>query len=309
MHFAGVGLHSGRIVTVRIYPAPLNHGVTFCRSDVQGALPIKASPESISSTRLSTCIGHEAGQEVATIEHLMAAFGGLGIDNARVLVNAPEIPILDGSSAPFVDQLVEGGVQIQGSRRKVFIPRQTIEVGNEHQFVRLEPWQDRNDAELLANPQLEIKGHIDFPRSQVIGRQALTLTFSRRSFLDLCEARTFCHFDDITAMRKNGLALGGSLDNAVVVNDTEIVNNDGLRYPDEFVRHKILDGIGDLSMLGGALCGRLTLHCAGHGLHAAFMQKFLASPVDVFPVSARTRQVRLGGDEGFIGAAAAARKL
>ena len=271
--FAGVGLHTGKLVELDVLPASPNTGIQFMRTDVPNPQPILAHPDNITSTTLCTTIGNQ-NYSISTIEHLMAAFAGLGIDNALVKVNACELPILDGSAAPFVDKLNEVGIQIQSTKRRVIIPKRVLEVRNGDQYMRLEPLED-TPRDQAKNPQLDISCSIDFPFSKVIGQQKITVNFSRRNFMDLCEARTFCHVDDVSMMRKKGLAQGGSLDNAVVVNHEKVMNNDGLRYDDEFVRHKLLDCIGDLALLGGRLTGRLTLHKAGHGLHAQFTKKIL----------------------------------
>ncbi|NRA44346.1 MAG: UDP-3-O-[3-hydroxymyristoyl] N-acetylglucosamine deacetylase [Oligoflexales bacterium] len=271
--FAGVGLHTGKLVELDVSPAAPNSGIQFMRTDVPNPQPILAHPDNITSTTLCTTIGNQ-NYSVSTIEHLMAAFAGLGIDNALVQVNVCELPILDGSAAPFVDKLNEVGIQIQSTKRKVIIPNKLIEVESGDQYMRLEPF-DHSQSDQAKNPHLEINCSIDFPFSRVIGKQTIKVNFSRRNFMDLCEARTFCHVDDVEMMRRKGLAQGGSLDNAVVVNHEKVMNNDGLRYDDEFVRHKLLDCIGDLALLGGRLTGRLTLHKAGHGLHAQFTKKVL----------------------------------
>ena len=272
--FAGVGLHTGKMVQVEVLPAPPQFGIQFERTDLNDSQAILAHPDNILSTTLCTTIG-KGGQSISTIEHLMAAFSGLGVDNALVKVNTCELPILDGSAAPFVDKLNEVGVQIQNVKRKILIPQSTVEVRSGDQFMRLEPYSNTSGNEPSKSQQLYFNCSIDFPISQAIGYQDIGLSFSRRNFMDLCEARTFCHINDVNSMRSQGLARGGSLDNAVVVDHNKVMNNDGLRYKDEFVRHKLLDCIGDLALLGARLTGRLTLHKAGHGLHALLTKKLL----------------------------------
>ena len=269
--FAGVGLHTGKLVELEISPLEPDSGIIFQRTDLPNSHSILAHPSNVVSTTLCTTIGHE-DTSIATIEHLMAAFSGLGIDNALVHVNACEIPILDGSSVPFVDKLNEVGVQIQGKKRPIYIPTEPIEVSIGDQIARLEPSSESENENL---PTLDIFCSIDFQSSSAIGEQSLHLKVNRRNFMDICEARTFCHIEDVNKMRSQGLARGGSLDNAIVVNDTNVLNLEGLRYQDEFVRHKMLDCIGDLALLGARLTGKLTLHKAGHHIHTLLTKKII----------------------------------
>lgn len=268
IEIVGVGLHSGKLVRIKLLPAPPNHGITFQREDIPGSRPILAHPQSIVSTNLCTTIGEE-NAKIATVEHLMAALYGLGIDNASVLVDGEELPILDGSSAPFVDRLLDAGVQRQPEKRHLISFDHEIFIGTQDQFVRYLPWP-KEAAKPQQTDRLVIHCMIDFSRSKAIGIQNLSWEFQERSFMDISEARTFCHIQDVEAMRSKGLANGGSLDNAVVVNDHKVLNNDGLRYTDEFVRHKILDCLGDLALIGGRLVGQLFLKKSGHKLHGEF---------------------------------------
>jgi UDP-3-O-[3-hydroxymyristoyl] N-acetylglucosamine deacetylase len=268
VNMTGIGLHSGRPVELRILPATPNHGIYFCRTDLPNQAPIFAHPLQVSATQLSTTLG-PLGAHVATVEHLMAAFAGVGIDNAIVWVDGPEIPILDGSSAPFVEKFLEVGVQIQNVRRKQFLLSEPFEVRNGDQYVRYEPW---GFLPLTHQPALLIEGHVEYA-SDAIGRQTLTFPFSHKNFLSLQSARTFCHVDDIEQMQSRGLAKGGSLHNAIVVDGERVLNPDGLRCEDEFIRHKILDFIGDIALLGGQLVGKVTLHKGGHRLHVEFAQE------------------------------------
>lgn len=273
IEIVGVGLHTGKLVNVTIKPKQPNYGIRFQRTDLEFAPEISAIPAHIISTTLCTRIGF-GDNCVGTIEHLMAAFFGLGVDNALVEVNSPEIPILDGSSAPFVDRILDSGIQRQPVKRKRIDIDFSFSVGDEDQFMRYEP--SHSDS-------LELSCSIDFPRSSAIGTQKFDFIFNQRSFMNISEARTFCHVEDVLRMRENGLALGGSLDNAVVVDHDKVINNDGLRYPDEFVRHKVLDCIGDLALLGGMLSGKITLQKAGHRLHALFTQKVMGILDESFP--------------------------
>lgn len=265
--FAGVGLHSGKLVNLEISPAASDTGIVFQRSDHRTAPFVLAHPDSISATTLCTTIG-KAPYQIATIEHLMAALYGLGIDNALVRVDAAEIPILDGSAAPFVDRLSEAGVQVQHVKRQTLCLDRMIQVGGSDQYVRYTPSKDDKGG-------LEIDCVIDFQNSRAIGKQRFQCHFSRETFMGLYDARTFCHINTVTEMHKRGLALGGSLDNAVVVDEERVLNVEGLRYHDEFVRHKLLDFIGDVSLLGCDLVGRIELYRAGHGLHAQFNKEVL----------------------------------
>ncbi|MBI2603538.1 MAG: UDP-3-O-[3-hydroxymyristoyl] N-acetylglucosamine deacetylase [Deltaproteobacteria bacterium] len=265
IQFAGVGLHSGRLVNLTILPLGPNSGIYFERTDTD-AEPVLASPFSVTSTMLCTTIG-EAPHSISTIEHLMAAFFGLGIDNALVRVSASEVPILDGSAAPFVDKLVEAGLQIQHVAKKIIAFPEPFVISEGEQYIKYEPLDDPS--------ALEIECSIEFPHS-VIRAQSFQMRFSREEFMRICEARTFCHIDSVKTMRAQGLALGGSLDNAVVVDDNRVLNADGLRYEDEFVRHKLLDFLGDVHLLPGVLAGKVTLHKAGHRLHAQFTRHILS---------------------------------
>jgi len=262
IYLEGVGLHSGKTVKLEISPGGVNSGIWFQRTDSEGAQPVAANYTNVSSTDLSTTIG-SGSNKISTIEHLMAAFAGLGIDNAHVRVSSEEIPILDGSSAPFVAAIQEAGIQKLNGYRKQFVVREAFEVRSGDRFIRVEP-----------SGRQRFSCVIEFG-SSVIGRQTCEYQSSQAAFTRLCEARTFCHVNEVEAMRKVGLALGGSLDNAVVVSDSEVVNAEGLRSHDEFVRHKLLDAIGDLALLGGELVGKITLHKAGHGLHAQFMNELM----------------------------------
>jgi len=264
--FVGVGLHSGSLVNLEVIPQAPNTGILFERTDIS-ASPILACPSNISSTMLSTTIG-KSPNTVATIEHLMAAFWGLGIDNALVRVSAQEIPILDGSAAPFVDKFSEVGIQIQHIPRSILILPEAFEIIDGDKFIRYEPPTD------LDNPYLDIHCTVAFP-SAIIGKQSLEFRYSEEVFLKISEARTFCHLDDVKMMRSQGLALGGSLDNAVVVDNEKVLNTDGLRYKDEFVRHKLLDFFGDIALLPGTLAGKVTMCKNGHALHAKFTNKIM----------------------------------
>lgn len=261
--FTDKGLHSGRIVRLEIQPATANTGIIFQRTDVEVALPVAAHVRNISSTELCTTIGH-GSHSIATIEHLMAAFAGLGIDNAYIFINGPEVPIMDGSAEPFVKAFMEAGLKVLKTERKVYVMRDTFEFR-------------RGDQYLIATPSQrpKVKCSIEFSRS-IIGFQTFEYRPSPENFLKVADARTFCHLNDVNLMREQGLALGGSLDNAIVVTDSSVLNAGGLRGSNEFVRHKLLDMIGDLSLLGHPLVADITAHKPGHTLQAQFMRELWA---------------------------------
>lgn len=297
IRFTGIGLHSAKLVTCEIAPAMANTGIVFQRTDLLNAEPIAGVVANIASTELCTKIGR-GDNTVATIEHLMAAFAGLGIDNAVVRLDAPELPILDGSAAPFVDRLLAAGIVKVDGFRKMLVVKQSFEIRDGQKLMRVDP------ADRLA-----FSAKIAYT-SGAIGEQALDMIFSRTAFLKLAESRTFCHIDEVQAMRAHGLALGGSLDNAIVVDDESVLNPGGLRADDEFVRHKLLDCIGDLALLGAPLVGRVTIEKAGHAMHAKFMRELLARKSELLATVeiGQFRDKRLQGmaQEGATAMAAAA---
>ncbi len=256
---SGIALHSGKVVRLEILPAAINTGIVFKRVDLPGMPSVLAHVSNIRSTDLNTTIAHGEAK-VSTIEHLMAAFAGLGIDNALVKIDGPEVPVMDGSAAPFVDRILAAGISSQDALRRYFVVREAFEFQMGDKWIRVEPAD-------VTRFEMEI----DF-QSKVIGRQSFGFDMDRESFLEVSGSRTFCHVNDVNAMRKAGLALGGSLDNAVVVSDDEVLNPEGLRHDDEFVRHKLLDCVGDLSLLGAPIVGRVVAYKSGHGLHASFMK-------------------------------------
>jgi UDP-3-O-[3-hydroxymyristoyl] N-acetylglucosamine deacetylase len=259
MEVSGIALHSGKVVRIEILPAAINTGIVFKRVDLPGMPSVLAHVSNIQSTDLNTTIARGDAKE-STIEHLMAAFSGLGIDNALVKIDGPEVPVMDGSAAPFVDRILVAGISAQEAQRRYFVVREAFEFQMGDKWIRVEP-SDVTRFEM----------EIDF-KSKAIGRQSFGFDMDREAFIGLSGSRTFCHVNDVNAMRKAGLALGGSLDNAVVVSDDEVLNPGGLRYDNEFVRHKLLDCVGDLSLLGGPIIGRIVAYKSGHGLHAAFMK-------------------------------------
>jgi UDP-3-O-[3-hydroxymyristoyl] N-acetylglucosamine deacetylase len=269
----GVGLHSGQPVTVEILPAPANEGITFRRADVALSRPISASVDNVSSTELSTCIG-QGVERIATIEHLMSALAGLMIDNARILVRGSEIPILDGSARPFVEAIQAAGIkQLKAPRQFVALTREfTLRDGD--RYINAIPYNG-----------FALRYAIEFD-SKAIGAQTVDLELTRSGYRDICSARTFCHARDIEAMRSVGLAKGGSLANAVVVDDSRVINEEGLRCADEFVRHKALDFVGDLALFGQPILARFEVFKGGHALHAKFVRELCKFRSDLFVATA-----------------------
>lgn len=273
----GIGLHTGKPVTARLLPTAADEGVVFVRTDVAGKdNVIPARWDNVVDTRLCTVIGNKAGVTVGTIEHLMAALRGCGVDNVRVEINAPEVPILDGSSAPFVTAIENAGKKVQSAPRRAIRVLKEIVVKDGDKIVTLSP---------AAAPSFS--GQIDYNHPD-IGSQRYTLRMVNGNFKhDIADCRTFGFLKDVEAMRAAGLALGGSLENAVVLDDNGIMNEDGLRCADEFIRHKILDAVGDLYLAGGPILGAYDGLRAGHMMNNLALRALFADPsawekVDLF---------------------------
>jgi UDP-3-O-[3-hydroxymyristoyl] N-acetylglucosamine deacetylase len=268
----GQGVHSGRTAKLNIRPAEPNHGIVFRRTDL--GRDIAARYDAVSDTRLCTVLGDSTGR-VGTVEHLMAAFSALGIDNALVEVDGAELPILDGSAAPYVFLLDCAGTVEQNAARRVIEIRDTIRVESGEAWAELRPLtvSPRN-----TEPVLELDVSIDFAAS-AIGRQSASLRLSANGFRhEIAAARTFANAADIAHLQAAGLARGGSLDNAVVVDGDKILNPGGLRMSEEFARHKLLDAIGDLALAGAALHGRFVAHRTGHDLNNRVLRALFANP-------------------------------
>jgi UDP-3-O-[3-hydroxymyristoyl] N-acetylglucosamine deacetylase len=267
--FAGVGLHTGEHVRVAIRPAAPNAGIVFVRTDVRdGDNAVRVSPQAVIKTQLGTVISNEAGVTVSTIEHLMAALAALAIDNATVELDGPEVPIMDGSSEPFIQILDRAG------RRKQEAARRYIEILSP--IVVTEGGDKR--ASLTPSDQFEVAFEIAFS-SRAIGRQRVDLVIDEDSFREeLADCRTFGFLQEVEALRAIGLARGGSMENAVVIDGDRVLNPEGLRRPDEFVRHKALDAVGDLYVLGLPVIGRFEGVLAGHGLNNALVRALIAKP-------------------------------
>jgi UDP-3-O-[3-hydroxymyristoyl] N-acetylglucosamine deacetylase len=265
--FAGVGLHTGERVRAAILPAQPNAGITFVRTDAPGVGRVRALGSNVVATRLGTVIGNDDGVTVATIEHLMAALAALEVDNAVVELDGPEVPIMDGSAEPFVRMIDRVGRRRQEARR------QYIEV-----LEQVEAVDGDKRAVLSPASGFEVAFEIAFD-SPAIGRQRVELAIDEAAFRgELADCRTFGFAHEVEALRRAGLARGGSLENAVVVEGETILNAEGLRRPDEFVRHKALDAVGDLYLLGHPLIGRFEGVCAGHGLNNAVVRALMARP-------------------------------
>ena len=262
----GVGLHTGKKVYLTLRPAAPNTGIIFRRVDLDEPVEIKAHPLNVGDTQLSTCLVN-GDVRVSTVEHLLSAMAGLGIDNAYVDVSAPEVPIMDGSAGPFVFLIRSAGIEEQNAPKRFIRIKRPIQVQDGEKWCRFEPYEG-----------FRVGFTIDFdhPLFKDVDRHA-TVDFSTTSFVkEVSRARSFGFMRDIEWMQSRQLALGGSLDNAIVVDDYRILNEDGLRYRDEFVKHKILDAIGDLYLLGHSLIGHFEGYKSGHALNNRLLRALLA---------------------------------
>lgn len=265
--FRGVGLHSGAAVRLSILPAPADHGIVFVRSDLEGER-IPARWDHVIPSQLCTLLENGNGASVSTVEHVMAALAGLGVHNALIEVNGQEVPILDGSSAPFVKGILAAGLRAQpGTELRAIRLLKPVEVRQGDAFARLTPAD-----------HLEIHFDIDFA-DPAIGQQAKRLDMANGAFIhELMDSRTFCRLSDVEAMQKSGLALGGTFMNAVVIDGDKVLSPGGLRHQDEAVRHKMLDAMGDLALAGAPLLGRYTGHKAGHAMTNRLLRVLFARP-------------------------------
>ena len=263
----GVGLHSGNKVTLCIMPAPVNSGIVLRRTDLSPVVEIPAKAHLVRETTMCTALVNDEGVRISTIEHLFAALAGLGIDNAVIEVDAPEIPIMDGSASPFVFLLQSAGIKEQTAAKKYIKINKTIRVEDGDKWAELKPFKGfRVDFKIDFN-------HPEISRSQ----QHMIMDFSTSAFVkDISRARTFGFMRDIEYLRANNLALGGSMENAVVLDEYRVLNPDGLRYEDEFVKHKILDAFGDLYVAGHAIVGEFCAFKTGHALNNQLVRALLA---------------------------------
>src|SRR6187431_385185 len=263
----GVGLHTGQKVLMTLRPAAPDTGIVFRRTDLEPPGEVRAYAENVGDTQLGTTLVN-GDAKVSTVEHLMSAFAGLGIDNALVEVSAPEVPIMDGSASPFVFLLQSAGIQEQKPAKRFARIRRAIEVRDGDKWARFEPYDG-----FRVNFEIEFD-HPVFRRSS----SRASMDFSSITYLkEVSRARTFGFMRDLETLRKHNLALGGNLDNAIVLDESKILNEDGLRYQDEFVRHKILDAIGDLYLFGCCIIGEFSGFKSGHSLNNQLLRALLAA--------------------------------
>jgi len=269
----GVGLHTGVRVELALLPAPVDTGIVFSRIDLPQRVRIPAVATNVGDTRLSSTLTF-AGGSISTVEHLMSALAGLGIDNLQVEVAGPEVPIMDGSASPFVFLLQSAGIAEQRAPKRYLRVTTPIEVRDGDKWARFDPFDG-----------FRLDFTIDFPHP-IFGSEnrQVMVDFAQVSYVkEVARARTFGFMQDVEAMRAAGLGLGGSLQNAIVLDEFKVLNQEGLRYDNEFVRHKVLDAIGDLYLLGAPLIGQYTAYKSGHGLNNLIARQLLARP-DAFEI-------------------------
>jgi UDP-3-O-[3-hydroxymyristoyl] N-acetylglucosamine deacetylase len=265
---SGVGLHTGQKVRITLRPAPPDTGVVFRRVDLASPVDIPARAELVGEARLASTL-IKGDVRIHTVEHLMSALGGLGVDNAYVDLDAPELPIMDGSASPFVLLIQQAGIEEQAAAKKFLRVTRRVEVRDGDKWARLDPYEG-----------YRLSFSIEF-RHPVIERttQAVTVDFAETSYLkEIARARTFGFMHEVEDLRDSGLALGGGLDNAVVLDEYRVLNSEGLRFADEFIRHKLLDAIGDLYLLGRPLLGAFAAHKSGHAMNNRLLRAMLADP-------------------------------
>lgn len=280
----GVGVHSGEEVTLSLLPAPAGTGISFRRIDLLTCesvdaqadsltqISIKATPEAVTSTQLGTTLTNQFGIEISTVEHLMAALAGCGIDNVFVEVDNAELPIMDGSSEPFVRMIEQAGIRALQATRMALRVKEKVELHDGDRWAYILPHDEADDQSQVIDVLVD---YVD----PAIGKQRATMVVSKDVFdREIAMARTFCYLSDVEAMHARGLALGGSHDNAIVVNNGEIENEGGLRIENEFARHKALDLLGDLYLLGYAIQGRITAYKPGHDLNTRLARMVLENP-------------------------------
>jgi UDP-3-O-[3-hydroxymyristoyl] N-acetylglucosamine deacetylase len=262
---SGIGLHSGGPVNLRLVPAPIDTGIVFLRKTAKGPIPVKVDGTKVIGTQLCTTIG-ENGTKVQTVEHLLAALSGLQITNLIIELDSPELPIMDGSAKPFVDLILNAGIRSQGVPQAVLKITHPIEVSDGEKWIRIRPsWKFSVNCTIRFDHPLLAHQNCSF--------EPITEDFSEW----IAPARTFGFLEEVEALRSHGLARGGSLENAVVVGPNGVLNKEGLRYADEFVRHKILDILGDLSLLGMPILGEVEAYCSGHQLNTKLVSEILSS--------------------------------
>jgi len=261
---SSVGLHTGRKVNMKIKPAPADAGIVLVRKDIPNALPIPANYNTVSDTTLATTLGLN-GVTVSTVEHILSAFSGMGVDNAIIELDSFEIPIMDGSALPFVNMLKEVGTHLQGKTKKLLVIKKPVSVKD-----------GDGSAVLLPAAEFKITYEINF-KHVAIGRQSYSINFSDEKYeKEICSARTFGFLKEVEYLQAKGLGLGGSLENAIILDDEKIINKGGLRTPDEFVKHKILDAIGDLFLLGMPIIGHFVAYKSGHRLNNILLKELMS---------------------------------
>ena len=278
----GIGLHSGKKVTMNLIPQDIDFGIQFIRVDIPNAKPMKANALTVGTTENATTLGSGA-EAVHTVEHLLGTFYGLGINNVLIEIDGPEVPIMDGSGASFVFLLKETGIKNLNKAKKFLVILDTVRVEKDGKWAQFEP-----------HSNLSIDSTIVFAHP-MIKTQRFGFEFSCDSFIhDIARARTFGFARDVDMLKRKGLIKGGSLDNAIVLDDYKVMNAEGLRFADEFVRHKILDTIGDVSLLGYEIAGKITTYKSGHNLHNLLCRKLLDTPsaYEIVSASALKAEVR-----------------
>ncbi len=278
----GIGLHSGKKVTMKLIPAEADFGIQFVRTDIAGSKPMKANALTVGTTENATTLG--AGAEaIHTVEHLLGTLYGLGINNVFIEIDGPEVPIMDGSGASFVFLLKETGLKNLNKSKKFLVILDKVRVEKDDKW-----------AEFTPNSNLVIDSTIVFPHP-IIKTQRFDFEFSCENFItDIARARTFGFARDVDYLKRKGLIKGGSLDNAIVLDEYKVMNPEGLRFDNEFVRHKILDTIGDVSLLGYEIAGKITTFKSGHNIHNLLCRKLLETPsaYEIVSASALTQEVR-----------------
>tara|TARA_B100000749_G_scaffold65926_1_gene49237 strand:+ start:1438 stop:2349 length:912 start_codon:yes stop_codon:yes gene_type:complete len=261
----GVGLHTGEKVFLTLRPAAVNTGIVFRRIDLKPVVDVEAILDNVSNTRMSTTLERD-GVRISTVEHLMSAFAGLGIDNVFVDLTAAEVPIMDGSAGPFVFLIESAGIEEQRAPKQFIRIKQSVEIRDGDKWAKFDPYDG-----------FKVDLTIDFDHPAVqSSQQHASIDFLESSFIkDVSRARTFGFLDEVEALQEAGLARGGSLDNAIVMDAFHILNDEGLRYRDEFVKHKILDAVGDLYLLGHLLVGAFSAHKSGHSMNNRLLRRLL----------------------------------
>jgi len=274
----GVGLHSGVKTALTLHPAEMDSGIRFVRTDQTGMPSIDAVYDQVCDTTMCTAIGRKEGAVVSTIEHLMAALAAMEIDNVLIEIDGPEVPIMDGSSQPFIFLIECAGIQEQDQPRRWIEVMKPVTVTALGKSARLEPLRITNDDDEILEPVFDVHCQITFDHP-LIKSQSFSHALTSSGFKeDIAKARTFGFAERVEELWSRGLALGGSLKNAVVVSQDKVLNEEGLRFEDEFVRHKVLDCVGDLYLAGGPIKGRVIGDCAGHAMHNKLLRALFADP-------------------------------